>query len=154
MVSPHPLPFSQGEKGVWRVKDVIARHEGLGISLAVNLVKLIKYLCGQTGRLYSSAIKHDDVTAHTQCFGWVMCNVKKRNSEARLGRSHLVEQAGSRFQVNRRQWLVEQNHRWIRSQRARQRDSLLLSAGHVLRVTIAYMLNFEEGQHLPRPVAA
>ncbi len=58
------------------------------------------------------------------------------DAEVTLQAHELELQVGTQGPVERREWLVEQENRWMGGERSRHGNALLLTAGHLARQAI------------------
>ena len=72
---------------------------------------------------------HGDAVRHGQRFALVVRDVDEGDSDAALDRAQFVAHVLAQLEVERRQWLVEQQHLRFDRQCARDRHALLLAAG-------------------------
>ena len=83
------------------------------------------------------------------CWSCVTITVVTR--KRRLQVLDLGAQLLAHLGVERRQRLVEQQHRRLRRQRARERHALLLAAGQLMRILLGLVAQVHERQHLVDP---
>ena len=85
----------------------------------------------------ASRIHHRDAVGHDQRLALVVRHEDRRDAEAALDRHDLDPHFLAQLEVEIRQRLVEQQHRGIDDERARERHPLALAAGHLQRTAIA-----------------
>ena len=79
---------------------------------------------------------HGDAVAHRQRLVLVVGDVDERDPERLLDALELDLQVHAQARVERAERLVEQQHRRLEHERARQRDALLLAAGELRRAPV------------------
>jgi len=77
-----------------------------------------------------------------------------RHPEAPLHRAHRVAQLDADLGIQCAEGLVEQQHRGLVRERARDRDPLLLAAGELRRVAVVVALQRDQAQQLLAPAPA
>ncbi len=82
-------------------------------------------------------VHHRDPVRQRERFGLVVRHVDERDADFLLQVDELDLHFLAQLRVERRERLVEQQHRRMRDERARDRDALLLPAGELVRVALA-----------------
>ena len=100
-------------------------------------------------QLLEPTVRHDaDAIADAQRLFLIVGDEQGGDAELGLDAPDLVAQRGAHLGVQRRQWLVEQQHLRLDGQRASQRDALLLAARHLVRVSLGHRRQLHQFQHL------
>ena len=103
-------------------------------------------------QLLQPALAHDpDPVGHGEGLLLVVGDEERGGADLELDATDLVAQLGAHLGVERRQRLVEQQHRRLDGQRPGQRDPLLLAAGELGGVVVGLVREPDELEHLPRP---
>src|SRR5262249_11872157 len=84
-------------------------------------------LVGCAGLFDQSIAHHDDAVGHRQCFLQVVGDVERGDAEAVLEVAKFDAHIGAQLRIEIRQRLVEQQHRGLEYEGARQRHTLLLA---------------------------
>ena len=82
-------------------------------------------------------VHHRDPVRQRERLGLVVRHVDERDADLLLQVDELELHVLAQLRVERRERLVEQQHRRMRDQRARDRDALLLAAGELVRIALA-----------------
>ena len=83
----------------------------------------------------ASGFHDDDSIGHRKRLGLIMSHVDRGDRQLLLNAADLGARSIAEPGIEIRQWLVEQQHFGTADDRARQRDTLLLAAGKLRRVT-------------------
>ena len=86
----------------------------------------------------ASVEHHHNPVRHDDRLGLVVGHVDGRDSHAPLQSANEVPHVAAQPRVEVRQRLVEEQHRWLDHQRARERHALLLAAGQLARVPLLH----------------
>ena len=97
---------------------------------AVDLRRLVELLD-------AAVVHHRDPMRQRERLGLVVRHVDERDADFLLQVDELDLQLLAQLRVERRERLVEQQHRRVRDERARDRDALLLAAGQLVRIALA-----------------
>ena len=99
--------------------------------------------------LKNIALAHDgDVVRHGQRFFLVMGDEDEGDAGFVLQPLQLDLHFLSELQIERGEWLVEQQHLWMRRKATRQRHPLLLTARELRNLTVLHRLELHQLKHL------
>ena len=116
---------------VGRTRDPVGEADELGHEARLRSVVELR----RSGDLLEAAGRHDaDPIAHRQGLLLVVGDEEGRDPDHDLDPPDLLAELATDLGVEGRQRLVEQEHLRLDGQRPGERDSLLLAAGHLVRV--------------------
>src|SRR5450759_433859 len=133
------LIFCPAEALAGRRKHAIKMIAGANKGCGKDRTWVIVYLFGQI-QLFYMAFGHDcDAVRDRQRLLLVVRYVDRRHLQLLLNTANLVTQRDAHLRVKRGERFIEQKHLWFDCKGARQRDTLLLSSGKLVREVTTFV---------------
>ena len=102
----------------------------------------------RTDLLYNAGTHNNYAVAHCHCFALIMGYINNGNAQFLLNSKDFKTHGFTQFSIQVGQRLIQQQQSGLSYQSARQSYTLLLTAGQLMRITLAVFAQMNQLQHL------